>query len=117
MNDLLTKDETIDRFEFQFVFERSFNQNLGLIFSNGERWKKVRRFTLRKLRDFGLGKRDQMDEIIRAEVGLLTNHMKEEIRAQEGPEGRGAGCSGWTRTLRWRWSTAYGRWWRARASG
>ncbi|NXV72319.1 CP2K6 protein, partial [Atlantisia rogersi] len=51
----------------------------GVIFSHGENWKVMRRFTLTTLRDFGMGKKAIEDRVVE-EYGYLANT----IEAQKG---------------------------------
>ncbi|KAM4043265.1 cytochrome P450 2K4-like isoform 1-T1 [Anomaloglossus baeobatrachus] len=55
------------------IFEE-INQGWGIPFSHGENWKAMRRFTLSKLRDFGMGKRTIEDRIVE-ECGFLTRKL------------------------------------------
>ncbi|XP_037084458.1 methyl farnesoate epoxidase-like [Pollicipes pollicipes] len=57
---------------------RSFQQKLGVIFSEGPAWVEHRRFALRHLRDLGFGK-NSMESTVLNEFEELSQEMKREI--------------------------------------
>ncbi|KAM6906358.1 cytochrome P450 2K1-like [Lycodopsis pacificus] len=55
-------DEFGDRDQRKIMHE--FNQGHGILWSNGDSWKEMRRFALMNLKDFGMGKRAIEEKII-----------------------------------------------------
>ncbi|KAM8952305.1 cytochrome P450 2F2-like [Pelodytes ibericus] len=58
-----------------FPVVQRFTQGNGLAFSNGEKWKVLRRFALRNLRNFGMGKRS-VEERIQEEAHFLLEEFR-----------------------------------------
>ncbi|XP_037834550.1 cytochrome P450 2K1 [Kryptolebias marmoratus] len=53
-----------------------FSEGHGIVFSNGDSWKEMRRFALSTLKDFGMG-RKMSEEIIIEECGYLIKEMEQ----------------------------------------
>ncbi|KAM4641699.1 cytochrome P450 2F2-like [Discoglossus pictus] len=57
------------------IEDRDYYQNQGLALANGERWKQMRSFTLKKLKNFGMGKKS-MEEKIHEEAMFLVEELR-----------------------------------------
>jgi len=58
--------------------------NLGILFSDGDRWKTNRRFTLHNLRDLGMGK-SILESSIVYEVEQLVEHLEQNVAGKPAP--------------------------------
>ncbi|CAL8121418.1 unnamed protein product [Orchesella dallaii] len=85
MEEYLVKPEFSDRFYNDWMQERTFQKQLGIIFSHYlSPWQELRRFSLRTLRDFGFGKRNKMHPIIQAELEEVMTNIKTKIKEDNG---------------------------------
>nr|XP_021486121.1 cytochrome P450 2C26-like [Meriones unguiculatus] len=64
-----------------FPVAENINKGLGIIFSHGNRWKEIRRFSLMTLRNLGMGKRT-IEDRVQEEAQCLV----EELRRTNGEE-------------------------------
>ncbi|KAJ4928788.1 hypothetical protein JOQ06_004413 [Pogonophryne albipinna] len=74
-------EEFGDRATMQITEETG--KSHGVVFSNGESWKEMRRFALTNLRDFGMGKRASEDKIIEECTNLIEVFNKYKDQVQE----------------------------------
>ena len=65
------------------MLELTRNGRTGIIFTDGDIWRELRRFSLHTLRDFGLG-RNLMQERILDEVSHMISTIKEESEKNPG---------------------------------
>nr|XP_048308726.1 cytochrome P450 2C25 isoform X3 [Myodes glareolus] len=66
-------EEFADRGSFPIL--EKINKGLGIIFSNGNRWKEIRRFTLTTLRNLGMGKRN-LEDRVQEEAQCLVEELR-----------------------------------------
>jgi len=83
IKEVLWRDEFSDRADLPIIRNRGFGKLIGIFFSAGQFWKDQRWFSLRYLRDFGFGRRDDgIEDTIADEmrnfIEFLTSKPKPE---------------------------------------
>ncbi|XP_032747779.1 cytochrome P450 2C6 isoform X2 [Rattus rattus] len=58
-----------------FPVAEKINKDLGIVFSHGNRWKEIRRFTLTTLRNLGMGKRN-IEDCVQEEARCLVEELR-----------------------------------------
>ncbi|XP_018357138.1 PREDICTED: probable cytochrome P450 304a1 [Trachymyrmex septentrionalis] len=83
VNDYKSIKEVLSREEFDgrvitaHIKDRAFGKELGIFFIEGPQWQEQRRFTLRHMRDFGFGRRqDKLESEIMDEMTLFLDILK-----------------------------------------
>ncbi|CAD5224523.1 unnamed protein product [Bursaphelenchus xylophilus] len=71
-----------DRVRTNSALDQARGGTFGVVFNSGEPWREYRRFALKVLRDFGLGK-NQMEERIQAEVQNLIEKVNGQLDSDE----------------------------------
>eukprot|EP00073_Rattus_norvegicus_P033915 XP_008757836.2 PREDICTED: cytochrome P450 2C6 isoform X2 [Rattus norvegicus] len=66
-------EEFAERGSFPVV--EKINKDLGIVFSHGNRWKEIRRFTLTTLRNLGMGKRN-IEDRVQEEARCLVEELR-----------------------------------------
>jgi len=62
------REEFVDRFADGWMLDRQFGQQLGLIFNNGRPYREIKHFTVKNLKDFGFGKKQNMETAVEDEL-------------------------------------------------
>ncbi|XP_054879939.1 cytochrome P450 2K1-like isoform X2 [Poeciliopsis prolifica] len=75
---LVNHDDVFGERDPMLIFQE-LSQGHGIIWTNGDPWKEMRRFSLTNLRDFGMGKKACEDKIIEE-----SQHLTEVFKKQKG---------------------------------
>ncbi|XP_011880568.1 PREDICTED: probable cytochrome P450 304a1 isoform X1 [Vollenhovia emeryi] len=84
VNDYESIKEVLSRSEFDgrltnvhHIKDRAFGKELGIFFTDGDKWSELRRFALRHMRDFGFGRRqEKLESEIMDETSILLDILK-----------------------------------------
>lgn len=80
MAEVANMDEYSWKCVTEFSLDRSFGEELGLIFvANNDIWVEMRKFSQRTLRDFGFGKRNSMHNVISDEISHIVQRLKDKV--------------------------------------
>ncbi|KAJ8930071.1 hypothetical protein NQ314_017178 [Rhamnusium bicolor] len=82
VREVLSREDFDGRPDGFFFRLRTFGKRLGIVFSDGQFWKKQRKFSLQHLRNFGFGKREMEEKIqeeTRSLIAILKNRCSEPI--------------------------------------
>ncbi|CAL8116981.1 unnamed protein product [Orchesella dallaii] len=79
--EIINHEKVNDRVIAGFIADRNMHQNMGVIFSVGDLWQTLRRFTIRTLRDFGFGKTASMDIVINEELTKFLGYFNKKFNS------------------------------------
>lgn len=83
IREILSSDNWCNRPINEYIMERSSGKPLGILWSNGEWNKELRRFSLRTLRDFGFGKSQSQEQVMEQELKELMTGLNSKLERDE----------------------------------
>jgi len=82
--EMLCREEFVDRFADGWMLDRQFGQQIGIIFNNGKPYREIKHFTVKNLKDFGFGKKQNMETAVQDELTDFL-HYFQHTTLKEGP--------------------------------
>lgn len=83
---LYSADEFMGRPDGFFYRLRTFEKRLGVAFTDGARWEELRRFSLKTLRQLGMGRHGMVEQVER-EAAEMVSHFKALVDRSSAPDG------------------------------
>lgn len=80
---ILSKDESTGRDVTGIMIDRSWGQNIGIVFANGEMWDRSRKWAFRNLREFGFGRALLLEVSVKEEISNFFEDLDEKEKSEE----------------------------------